>query len=225
MPQEACQIVAIVGKTQFCYSTSPCSPSSDSPQIAGLGDGLIGTCLTWLDCLQLLIVAGTRVCREAAFNWKLLQESLDYNLIVFSPYRDLAAFLADPNLTGLADFAWWDIFLFYPTLSYTWAQFLCAGLQPSSWVFSCMSSLKWAHIETLIQYSVCRAALNDSLRTDAFVLYPPFVIAIAALNVVSCSLLRPFLKISMADHLQSNPSSFDWAPPRPWRIRFLSMVW
>lgn len=35
-----------------------------------------------------------------------LQESLDFNLIVYSPYRDLAIFLQDAQTTDLAECAW-----------------------------------------------------------------------------------------------------------------------
>ena len=35
------------------------------------------------------------------------QEVLDYNLVLFSPYRDLAIYLKDSRLKHLADFAWW----------------------------------------------------------------------------------------------------------------------
>jgi len=66
-----------------------------------------------------------------------LLEVLDYNLVVFSPYRDLVIYLKDSRMKPLADFAW--------------------------------------------------AALNDSFRTDACLLFPPFLIAIAALNVAAAA--------------------------------------
>jgi len=33
---------------------------------------------------------------------------LDYNLVVFSPYRDLVIYLKDSRMKPLADFAWYN---------------------------------------------------------------------------------------------------------------------
>ena len=35
------------------------------------------------------------------------QEVLDFNLVVFSPYRDLSTLLKDAQAPGLAECAWW----------------------------------------------------------------------------------------------------------------------
>ena len=51
---------------------------------------------------KLIAVTGPALRRDGA--WP--QEELDYNLVVFSPYRDLLEYLKDERLSGLAEFAW-----------------------------------------------------------------------------------------------------------------------
>ena len=56
-----------------------------------------------LVCDKLNAVAGPALMRDESW----LQEELDYNLVVFSPYRDLLGYLKDERLSGLAEFAWY----------------------------------------------------------------------------------------------------------------------
>ena len=55
-------------------------------------------------CLSRSIIGTVAVHRSA---WEYcVQEMLDYNLVLFSPYRDLVIYLEDSRLKPLADFAW-----------------------------------------------------------------------------------------------------------------------
>jgi hypothetical protein len=53
------------------------------------------------------------------------QETLDFNLVVYSPYRDLAKYIADANATELAECAWYGYISTSPLLKCTgssWRQ-------------------------------------------------------------------------------------------------------
>ena len=64
-------------------------------------------------CANLIAVAGPALMRNGL--WP--QEELDYNLVVFSPYRDLLVYLQDERLSGLAEFAWCGWHTCFPCIS------------------------------------------------------------------------------------------------------------
>lgn len=43
----------------------------------------------------------------------MLQDVLNFTLVVFNPYRDLASYLKDIRLTGLTDSAWYVLHLIF----------------------------------------------------------------------------------------------------------------